>query len=102
MQEAQDRDDYRYFLNRVKYGGELLTGADLALAVTWCERNHGSVWAERYGGDFSATVGLIERSQKQHQFQVEAEARERQRAELEADGLGSCIVRSYCKLRSES
>lgn len=63
-EEAQNRDDYLYFSKRVERGGEPLTGTDLVLALKWRDRGHGPHWADRYGGDFAATVAFIERSRK--------------------------------------
>jgi photosystem II stability/assembly factor-like uncharacterized protein len=61
-EETQDRDDYLYFAKRVERGGELFAGADLALALKWRDRKLSKEWAERYGGNFRATVEFIDRS----------------------------------------
>jgi photosystem II stability/assembly factor-like uncharacterized protein len=63
-EEAQNRDDYLYFSKRVERGGEPLTGTDLVLALKWRDRGHAPHWADRYGGDFAATLTFIERSRK--------------------------------------
>src|SRR5271166_4731395 len=68
-EEAQDRDDYLYFAKRVERGGELLAGADLALALKWRERKHSPDWATRYGRYFTATVAFIDRSRHEQRRQ---------------------------------
>jgi photosystem II stability/assembly factor-like uncharacterized protein len=65
-EEAKDQDDFLYFANRLKHGGDLLTGRDLDLAVKWCERKGHTRWGERYGDDFTDTLAFIERSRKAH------------------------------------
>jgi len=81
-EEAQGRDDYLYFSERMERGGEPLTGTDLALALKWRDRGHGREWANRYGGDFGAIIAFIERSRKdqeQREWERQEEGRKRQK-----------------------
>ena len=81
VEEAEDRDDYLYIAKRVERGGELLTGADLTLALEWRERRHSPEWGKRYGGDFAATVAFIDRSLEEERKQRQ-QKEEQQQSEL--------------------
>jgi tetratricopeptide (TPR) repeat protein len=81
-EEAQDGDDYLYFAKRVERGGELLTGADFALALEWRDRKRNEAWSQRYGGNFTATLEFIERSREEQKRLRKAEDKRRLRRRI--------------------